>query len=224
MKKNVSDEKYNNSTSILEKLDSAITIQNTYANKKNTPFKEFENTEIKEVSLIEQLIKKYNTANPILIMKKEDEASNYLNVLKLYEELHPSHATMKEAQLLKHRALVFTDQIEKSYYENNHINDGEFYLSKAQYLFSTKQYQRAIWILGIIKNSPVTLLNKNDINKKVLYYTAKCNTAIFNNTPTPEKKKKAMRSWLSVKSEFRQNQDHPYFEEANREINKIISN
>lgn len=163
----------------------------------------------------------YKNLGPVEIMVKEDAQRQYENVLAIYKSLHPSQANLKEAKLLKHRAVVATNQVDKSYFDNTHINDGEFYLSKAQFLYESKQYQRAIWILGIIKTSPTEMVNKKTLNKKVLYYTAKCNTALFNNTPSPEKQKLAMRSWFSVKNEFRTNQNHPYFAEANREIRNI---
>ncbi len=157
----------------------------------------------------------------IAALKAEDAADNYTAVLDIYNTLPRAQASTKEARLLKHRALVGMNKVNKSYFDNNHINDGEFYLSKAIFLFKSRQYQRAIWILGIIKTAPTVLINKRVLYKEVLYYSAKCHTAIFENNPTPEKQKTAQQSWFKVKSEFRGNQSHPWFLKANNEIRRL---
>lgn len=172
-------------------------------------------------SLLEKLQIQHNTQDFIVIMRKEDENKHHWNVLEICKSLPRAQANIKEARLLKHRALVALKKVNKSYFDNNHINDGEFYLSKAQYLYNARQYQRSVWILGIIKTAPTVLLNKKTLHRKVLYLMAKCNTKSFYKVLTKDKKKTAMKSWYNVKSEFRNNQKHAYFIEANKEIRNI---
>ncbi len=170
---------------------------------------------------LDKMLRKYTTGDVITVLKAEDAVKNYTTVLDIYNALPRAKASSKEARLLKHRALVGMNKVNKSYFDNNHINDGEFYLSKAKFLFGSRQYQRAIWILGIIKTAPTVLINKRVLYKEVLYYSAKCQTAILENNPTPEKQKTAQQSWFKVKSEFRGNQSHSYFVEANNEIRRL---
>lgn len=171
--------------------------------------------------LFADLEKKYGTSDYIYIMKAENSEKHYDNILRLYDALPSELSSLKEARLLRHRAFEGTGKVNKTYFDNNHINDGEFYLSKAKFLFHINQYQRAIWILGMIKTAPTVLMNKKLLNQEVLYYLAKCSTGIFESDPSQEKKKTAMESWFNVKNEFRNNQDHPYFIEANKEIRNI---
>jgi serine/threonine protein kinase len=177
--------------------------------------------EFSENGLIPELEKKYGTRDYIYLMKAEDFNKQYENVLTIYNLLPPELTSLKEARLLRHRSFEGTGRISKTYFDNNHINDGEFYLSKAKYLYQIKQYQRAVWILGMIKTAPTVLMNKKNLNQQVLYYTAHCVSAIFMSEPSIDKKKVAMESWFNVKNEFRNNQDHPYFVEANLEIRNI---
>jgi hypothetical protein len=65
------------------------------------------------------------------------------------------------------------------------------------------------------------LINKKALYKDVLFYTAKCHTGIFDTAPAPEKQKAALQAWFDVKNEFRDNQKHAYFTEANSEIRRI---
>ena len=71
----------------------------------------------------------------------------------------------------------------------------------------------------IIKPNPV--INKRVLHKEVLYYTAKCHSGIYQANSTPERQKTAMQSWYNVKNEFRDQQNHPYFIEADNEIRRI---
>jgi len=175
----------------------------------------------KASGIVEELYKKYNTADYLFILQQEDEAKNYATVLEVFQALAPSQTGSIEARLFRHRALAGTRKADNAYYENYHINDGEFFLSKAKFLYERKQYQRALWMLGSIESAPVALLDKKTVERDGLYYRAKCNTALFYAAPSEEKQKTAMQSWFDVKSEFRANQTHPYFIEANNEIREI---
>ncbi len=202
-------------------FEKSTTLPSGAVSKSARPPKDIGGDEKQPESLLGKLQKKYNTQDVITILKAEDAKNNYKNVLEIYQSLPRAQAMVKEARLLRHRALVGTNQVNKSYFDNNHINDGEFYLSKAKFLYSTGQYQRALWILGIIKTAPTVLINKRVLYKDVLYYSAKCHTGIFESNPTPEKQKTAQQSWFKVKSEFRNNQNHHFFVEANNEIRRL---
>jgi hypothetical protein len=172
-------------------------------------------------TILTKMEKKYKTRDVIAILKKEDAAGNYSNVLDICNHLQPQQAAMIEARLLRHRALVGTKQVTKSYFDNNNINDGEFYLSKAKFLCDTRQYQRAIWILGSIKKSQTLLLNQETVNRDMLYYMAKSNTGLFDAKRTLERQRVALQSWSEVKNQYRNNQSSPRFVEADSEISRI---
>lgn len=154
-------------------------------------------------------------------MRKEDGTGNYNKVLSLYSSLPPELARLKEVRLLKLRALIGTNKTDKLYFDGNHINDCEFYLAKAKYLYTMGQYQQAAWILGIAKTTPALLMSKEILNTEILYYLAKCKTNIYNGNPTPSNKVTAMKSWFNVKNKFRNNQNHSYFHEANESIRTL---
>jgi serine/threonine protein kinase len=146
-------------------------------------------------------------------MLKADASRNYTKVLDLYASLPPQLERLKEARLLKLRALIGTNKTNKLYFDGNHINDCEFYLAKAKYLYA--------WILGIAKTTPALLTDKEILNTEILYYLAKCKTNIYNGNPTPSNKVTAMKSWFNVKNKFRNNQNHSYFHEANESIREL---
>ncbi|MFC1476512.1 serine/threonine-protein kinase [Fibrobacterota bacterium] len=168
-----------------------------------------------------KFFKKYNTSDYLVVMREEDFIKNYDNVLKVYNSLTPKQAGTKEVNLYRHRAIVGTQGNSRAYYDNTNINDGEFYLSKAKFLYEKKQYQRALWLLENIKTTPAVLMKKKTLRREMLFYIAKCNTGFFDSNPTLERQKSALQSWFDVKSEFRNNQGHPYFIEANRKIREI---
>lgn len=168
-----------------------------------------------------KFFQKYKTKDYLVVMREEDFIKNYTTVLKVYNALSPEQAGAIEARLYRHRAIVGTQATSMAYYDNNNINDGEFYLSKAKFLYEARQYQRALWLLENIKTTPAKLMNKKALQREMLFYTAKCNTGFFEANPTPERQKTALQSWFDVKSEFRSNQGHPYFIEANRKIREI---
>ena len=172
-------------------------------------------------ALLKKLFNKYNTNDFVVVLREEDFLKNYNTVLEIYNSLPPKQAGMKAARLYRHRALIATQIVKASYYDNNHINDGEFYLSKAKFLYKSKQYQRALWMLGSIETTPAMLMKKNKLNKEKHFYKARCTTKIFNSNPTLERQKTALQSWFNVKNEFRNNQGHPYFIKANKEIREI---
>lgn len=165
-------------------------------------------------NLLTQLQEKHFTDDPVTILKNEDKQGNYNNVLKVYDLLPPAYTRMKAVRLLKHRALSATGKVNKAYFDNTHINDGEFYLSKAIFLYNTGHYQRAIWILGIIKTAPTVLANKQKLYRESLLFKARCNSAIFDSSPTQSKKDKAMADWEKVKIEFKNDPSHPFYVEA----------
>lgn len=175
---------------------------------------------------LEKLQQQYGVSNPLEIMKREGEQSRHQSVIALYNELPKQLASTTEARLLRHRALMGTAQITQSYFDNNHINDGEYYLSKAQHLYNIKKYQRSLWVLDMIEKAPVAFMNKSVLNKQVLYYKAKNHTGIFLENPKHNKyakQKTAMTHWYEVKKAYKNNQKHPHFIEANKQI-RIINN
>lgn len=178
-------------------------------------------TDSKTKRLLRSLFKKYSTNSYLVVMREEDFVKNYTTVLEVYNMLTPAQAAKKRAKLYRHRAIVGTKGNNRSYYDNNNIDDGEFYLSKAKFLYNAKQYQRALWLLENIKSTPALLLDKKTLRKEMLYYIAICNTGFLISNPTLKKQKSALQSWFDVKGEFRSNQDHPYFMEANRKIREI---
>ncbi len=170
--------------------------------------------EPKKDEFLKKLGEKHFTDDPVRILKNEDKLGNYNNVLKAYDLLPPAYTRMKEVRLLKHRALSSTGKVNKTYFDNTHINDGEFYLSKAIFLYNTGHYQRAIWILGIIKTAPTVLANKQKLYRESLLFKARCSSAIFESAPTQIKKDKAMTEWENVKNEFKNDPSHPFHVEA----------
>ena len=173
-------------------------------------------------TLLDTLSREYGTRDIMSLLGSEDSKRHFDNVLSLYAMLPPDMARVKEARLYRHRALVGTSRVNRSYFDNNNINDGEFYLSKAQYLYNTEQFQAALWILGTIKASPLALTDRGIIEREVLAYTARCNTALYEATPDDGRLETAMRAWFEVKNAFRADQNHPYFAEANRNI-RVLS-
>ncbi len=172
--------------------------------------------------IVDSLSGVYGTKDVMALISTEDVHHEYANVLKLIPKLPSDVARSKEAKLYKHRALVGTNQVNRSYFDNSNINDGEFYLSKAQFLFNSEQYQEAAYVLGVVRTAPLTLVDRAYINREVLLYTARCNTAIYNANPNDERLETAMRAWFEVKNAMRTDQGSAEFAEANKNI-RILS-
>ncbi len=165
-----------------------------------------------------------NQENILESIRKAAAANNHEVVLEQFNKLSSDQSRLKEARLHKMRALIGLNKADKLYFDGNHINDGEFYLAKAKYLYGIKQHQQAAWILGIARSSPALLINKSSLNIEITYYLAKCKTSIYYESQTPSNKVTAMKSWFKVKNEFRNNQKHAYFHEANKNIRELGKN
>ena len=176
----------------------------------------------KSQDIVDSLSNVFGTKDIMALISTEDVHRQYAIVLKLFSRLPSVIAQTKEARLYKHRALVGTNQVNRAYFDNNNISDGEFYLSKAQFLYNAELYQEAIYVLGVIKSAPLTLVDKSYIDHEVLLYMARCNTAIYNANPNDDRLELAMRAWFEVKNALRSDQGSPVFAEANRNI-RILS-
>jgi hypothetical protein len=176
-----------------------------------------------EASLLARLQARYRTRELVTIMAREDDRGEFDNVLSLYAMLDPSGRNSTRAVLLRLRALkgVGDKKTLRKELMNREINDGEFLLQKAEMLYASGDYDAVQKLLARASSLPSELMDAALFRQKLLYSKAVCATAVFNNQPQPETKKRAMAAWFNVKSLLRTTPEHRYYQRADAEIRRI---
>jgi hypothetical protein len=101
------------------------------------------------------------------------------------------------------------------------LDDAEFYLEKARFFLDNKNTIRALDYLQYTSKRPAAFIENNLIRLERLYLTARCKSMEFDAKPTVEIKNQALESWYELKAELQTSKDHPYFREADLQMQRI---
>ena len=177
----------------------------------------------KKLSLIEKLRRQLRTNDVMTMFCKEVEAGHFSNALELYASLPSDDASSKKVKIYRLRALLGqgrADEVKNTLLSND-VYDGEFYLEKSRYFYGIKDVMKAEEYVKRASVTPSQYLDQRAYRELLLYSKALCASALYDATPTAQTKKDAVESWVEVKSLFRTNPDHKYFQKADAEIRRI---
>jgi serine/threonine protein kinase len=173
------------------------------------------------ISVLDLQLNRLNTSDTLFALRELDRTGEYTKVLALIPYLSAQMQRSRVTQIMKHRAVVGLGQEKKSYYDNNHISDGEYYLAKGLYLFNQGQYQRAIWIFRVAQTTPAALLDSDELSQEVLYFTALAETELYNVHPTAQRLETTVASWNSVEEFMKNRPRNPYYQRAVQELQRL---
>lgn len=177
-------------------------------------------------SLIDRLRFQYGVDDPAEIFIAEVEKREYDNALKIYKHLKKDELSQTKVQIYRFRALLNAGSKTKAkeMLMSQDINDGEFLLEKAMYLYRTDRHGEARKMVERASRAPVGFMNKTTFRQRLLFTKALCSTSSFESAPSPETRRLAMEAWFEVKSYLRTSPDHRYFQEADKQIRRISRN
>jgi serine/threonine protein kinase len=174
----------------------------------------------REKDPVAALEKRYRTADHMVILAGEVDKGNFSSALKVYESLDREAAASRKSILYKLRALQGIGDAGRlaDFFAHTDIPDKEFYCAKAQYMSSVKRHGEAIGLCEKSAALPASLGNTDELNRIAAYVKAASFTSLYLSAPGDDMRKKALDSWFEVKYLLRNNQTHPYFELANKNI------
>ncbi len=173
--------------------------------------------------LIETLSDKYETSDPIAIMTKELGLKNYANVIAIFNSLSLDQAKSNHALLCKMHALegIGDLSILTSFFQDNTINDGEYFLGKAKFAYRRNDLSACLKSLDQAMKSPHVFIDYDLLKREVYYYMALCATAQFDASPNEQTYKSALDSWWQVRTSLRTDPGNEYMLRANQELQRM---
>ena len=203
------------------RLKSTAPTENVKVEKKNDS-KESEKV-VKSPDIIEQLCNLYGTTDLLTIFVQEVTNRRFESALKVIEKMSPQEVSSSKAVIYRIRALkALQRQTElKELLMNQELDDAEFYLEKARFFLDNKNTIRALDYLQYTSKRPAAFIENNLIRQERLYLTARCKSMEFDAKPTVEIKNQALESWYELKAELQTSKDHPYFREADLQMQRI---
>lgn len=173
------------------------------------------------LSILDFHLRELQTTDTLYALRELDRNNEHTKILAMLPYLSKGMQHSKVARLMRHRSIIGLGQEQKTYYDNNHISDGEYYLSKGLYLFNKKQYQRAIWIFRVAQTTPSELLDHDELMQEVLYYSALSESELYNIRPTDQRYLATVKSWKAVEHFLKNRQDSPYYKAAVEELSRL---
>ena len=107
-----------------------------------------------------------------------------------------------------------------AFFKKTVIEDGEYYLIKAKYLFGQGLIDQALAPLEKSIKTGTLLLDAESLRRDYLYYRASVST-VFLTDPREESRKAALDGWFEVKNFLRGSPNHEYYQKAVMEMQKL---
>jgi hypothetical protein len=157
------------------------------------------------------------------IFTAEVEAGSYRTALAVAEHLDDDLARSDKAIIYRLRALRESGNRAgmRRLLLDTHVDDGEFYLAKAELFFREGDLDKTQATLERAGRSPVRYVAQQAFRPRLLYSLAMCASARFDTDPGPATKKAAMAAWYNLKSLMRTSPEHRYYRKADAEIRRI---
>lgn len=177
----------------------------------------------KPPSFVDALKEKYGTDDLLLIFTKEIQRGNHADALKLFDRLSPDAAVTNRAVIFRIRALKGAGRNRqlRAVLTGKTVNDGEFFLERARAALEEGSYSSVSRNLQLCERTPAAFMESGLLRIERLYLEARAATGDFYHDNSDISRRHALDRWFEVKSELRTSRDHPYFREADREMQRI---
>jgi serine/threonine protein kinase len=177
----------------------------------------------KTVSLRERLSARYGTGDIVTMIQRALDSEAEKDAYRLFTYVEPEALNEPKTGILYLRTLQELGYKKSlaEYLSSHEVNDGEFYLSKAQFYFSIGNYKTAEKYYQKSIKVPGTFIDPDILQKQQLYGRAQVASALFDSDPNDQTKKRAMDRWYEIKLRLRTSPDHPLYKKADSEIRRI---
>ncbi len=174
-------------------------------------------------SFIERLQERYGTSDLLTIFTSEVQRRRYQDALKIYDSLPLDVASSLRAVIFRIRALRALGRKSelRSVLDSTVFEDGEIHLERARLSFEDNDIGKALVHLKACERSSSTFMESGILRLERIYLEARCAGKKFDDEQSAESKRYALDRWFEVKSELRTSPDHPYFREAETQMQRI---
>jgi serine/threonine protein kinase len=172
-------------------------------------------------SFPDSLRRLYRSDNLLTVMIKESQRGNYPTVLTLSNYLPTHQRRSRTGVILLMRALDKQRQLTLDFFETYKVEDAEYYLRKADYLYRNQRYNRSLQALGHVFSTSSLMGGQESIYMQAHVFKARILTAQFFQLPDSDVQKAALNIWHDILDMYRNEKNHLYYREARREIARL---
>ncbi len=164
----------------------------------------------------------YGGVDLLTAMQKAVQTGSPHAALRIYDSLPIEQKNQLQADLWRLRALKKTRGAQLGLFlRNAAIQDGEFFLAKADYLRKNGSLGDALEAAEKAMITPALLMSSQELLREALMSKAETQTALFNRNGAREIGDAAMETWFTVKYQFRQNPSSRQYSRADSQIRRI---
>ncbi|MBN1307922.1 MAG: serine/threonine protein kinase, partial [Chitinispirillaceae bacterium] len=173
--------------------------------------------------LLDRLRERYTTGDLLTIFTKEVQQRHYQDALKVFEALPAAEAASARAVVYRIRALRALGKTAalRSALADCTIEDGEIHLERARLAFGDNNVSATLAHLKSCERAPSAFMESGALRLERLCLEARCAGLKFSGDRSEESRRFALDRWYEVKSELRTARDHPYFREAEVQMQRI---
>ena len=173
--------------------------------------------------MVEELKAQYGTSDMVALFVGEVKAGHFGQAIRIFALLSQEQSQTKKAALFHLRLLIGLndrDELKKALFTAP-IDDGEFYLEKARFYFDERSIAQCLANLEIGSKTPCAFSDPAAVRQEILFYRALCYSNEYDANPSQARLKKAMDAWFEVKFQFRLSPDHPHYQKAVAEMQRL---
>jgi hypothetical protein len=173
--------------------------------------------------LVDELKTQYGSSDLVALFAGEVKAGRYQQAQRLYSLLNADQGQTKKAAIFHLRLLIGLgdrNETKKALFAAP-IEDGEFYLEKARFYFDDHAIAQCLASLELSARTPSAFSDPSALRQEILFYRALCRSYEFDEKPSQGALKKAMDAWFDVKFQFRLSPEHPHYQKAVAEMQRL---
>ncbi len=176
-------------------------------------------------SLLEQLKTRYATDNLLTIFTGEVQKRHFKEALQVFDALPPADAASARAVVYKVRSLRALGRLSdlRAFLAQSTVTDGELYLERAKLAFKDNDLAAALAHLKSCERTAGAFMESGELRLERLYLEAHCAGRQFDRDQSETSRRLALDRWYEVKLELRTARDHPYFKEADEQMQRITN-
>jgi hypothetical protein len=173
--------------------------------------------------MIDELKTRYATDDLGELFNNEVKSGHYKQAQRLYSLLDARQSQTKKVAIFHLRLFIGLgdrDEIKKMVL-GTPIEDGEFYLEKAKLYCEEHAAAQCLTNLDLAATTPGEFSDPVSLRQEILYYRALCYSIDLDGKASFGAIKKAMDAWFEVKIQFRMTPEHPHYQKAVAEMQRL---
>jgi hypothetical protein len=172
---------------------------------------------------VDDLKNQYGTSDILELFVKAVRMGKYGDAQTVYTTMTAQQQQSQQAVLCRLRLLDAQGDAQglKNIFQTSSVDDGEFYLAEAKFLYGTVNLEKCLYFLDASSKTRSELMNPAAVKQDVLYYRALCYSREFDDHPGQATMKNALDAWFEVKLQLRATPESNYYQKAVSEMQRI---